>query len=140
MFGQWMGDNRIDLELGNKEVSETFEDLKRNKEIIKNIDKDFFFEFGETILNLIQTQQEEIEKKDKQIDKMENYICAKSFDDIVKRLKDELSYDKCEIDIDDLDKMLLKLPAEKYIELYIKIKNHAEYHVLDKFEQEDNKC
>ena len=74
MFGQWMGDNRIDLELGNKEVSETFEDLKRNKEIIKNIDKDFFFEFGETILNLIQTQQEEIEKKDKQIIYVQNLL------------------------------------------------------------------
>lgn len=61
MFGQWMGDNRIDLELGNKEVSETFEDLKRNKEIIKNIDKDFFFKFGETVLNLMQTQQAEID-------------------------------------------------------------------------------
>lgn len=61
MFGQWMGDNRIDLELGNKEVSETFEDLKRNKEIIKNIDKDFFFKLGETVLNLLQTQQAEIE-------------------------------------------------------------------------------
>lgn len=60
--------------------------------------------------------------------------------EMLKSLKYELSYDKCEIDIDDLDKMLLKLPAEKYIELYIKIKNHAEYHVLDKFEQEDNKC
>ena len=50
----------------DKEVIKTFEELKRNKEIVKNIDKDFFFEFGETVLNLIQTQQEEIENKDKE--------------------------------------------------------------------------
>ena len=97
MFGQWMGDNRIDLELGNKEI-------------IKNIDKDFFFKFGETVLNLLQTQQAEIKKKDKEshfiqseldianakiielkrmIDLMTNYICSKSFDDITNRLKDD---------------------------------------------------
>lgn len=45
----------------DKEVIKTFEELKRNKEIVKNIDKDFFFEFGETALNLIQTQQAEID-------------------------------------------------------------------------------
>ena len=28
-------------------------------------------------------------KKDKIINKMTNYICAKSFDDIIKRLKDD---------------------------------------------------
>lgn len=44
-----------------KEAIETFEELKRNKEIVKNIDKDFFFEFGETALNVIQTQQAEID-------------------------------------------------------------------------------
>lgn len=44
-----------------KEAIEIFEELKRNKEIVKNIDKDFFFEFGETALNLIQTQQTEID-------------------------------------------------------------------------------
>ena len=63
MFGQWMGDNKIVLELENKEVIERFEELKRYKEIIKNIDKDFFFKFGETVLNLIQTQQAEIEER-----------------------------------------------------------------------------
>lgn len=51
--------------------------------------------------------------------------------EMLKSIKFELSYDKCEIDIDDLDKMLLKLPAEKYIELYIKIKNHAEKALLE---------
>lgn len=44
-----------------KEAIETYEELKRNKEFIKNIDKDFFFEFGETVLNLIQIQQAEID-------------------------------------------------------------------------------
>ena len=42
--------------------------------------------------------------------------------EMLRSLKYELSDDKCEIDIDKLDKMLLKLPAEKYIELYVKIK------------------
>lgn len=45
----------------DKEAIETFEELKRHKKFIKNIDKDFFFEFGETVLNLIQTQQAEID-------------------------------------------------------------------------------
>lgn len=45
----------------DKEAIETFEELKRHKKFIKNIDKDFFFEFGETVLNLIQIQQVEID-------------------------------------------------------------------------------
>lgn len=102
MFGQWMGDNRIDLELGNKEVSETFEDLKRNKEIIKNIDKDFFFKLGETVLNLLQTQQAEIEKKDKIIDEMATYIATLDIEEdiCVKVGKengcDQMAYGECE--------------------------------------------
>lgn len=45
-----------------------------------------------------------------------------------------VSEEKSEIDIDELDKMLLRLPAEEYIELYVKMKNHVEHQVLDKFE------
>ena len=70
-------------------------------------------EFRDSVEHLeksLQTQQAEIEKKDKEshfiqseldeanaqiiklkriIDKMSGYICAKSFDDIIKRLKDD---------------------------------------------------
>lgn len=44
------------------------------------------------------------------------------------------SNENCDVDIEQLDKMLLKLPAEKYIELYEKIKLHIEHQILDKFE------
>lgn len=81
MFGQWMGENRIVLglereehQMTDKELIEIFEGLKRHKEIIKNIDKDYFFAFGEILLNLIQTQQAEIEKKDKIIDLMSEQL------------------------------------------------------------------
>lgn len=51
--------------------------------------------------------------------------------EMLKSIKFELSYDKYEIDINKLDKMLLKLPAEKYIELYIKMQMHIEHKILD---------
>lgn len=46
-----------------------------------------------------------------------------------------ISEEESEIDIDSLDKMLLRLPAEDYIELYVRIKNHIEHQILDKFEE-----
>ena len=75
MFGQWMGDNRIDLKLKeraedkmtDKEAIEIYKDLKRYKQIIGNIDTDFFFEFAETVLNLL-------EKKNKIINEMAKFI------------------------------------------------------------------
>lgn len=51
--------------------------------------------------------------------------------EMLKNIKFELSDDKCEIDINKLDKMLLKLPTEKYIELYIKMQMHIEHKILD---------
>lgn len=54
--------------------------VKCGKETIKQIT---------TVLNLIQTQQAEIEKKDRQIDKMAGYICATAYDNIIKKLKDD---------------------------------------------------
>ena len=86
MFGQWMGDNRIDLELEREEhqmidkQKEAIEYFKKRIDICMenaNIcdDNDFDEEATylrkeqiliETVLNLIQTQQAEIEKKDKE--------------------------------------------------------------------------
>ena len=54
---------------------------------------------------------------------------------ILRDIKCELSKDLCEVDIDYLDAMLLKLPAEMYIELYVKIQNHIDHKILDKFER-----
>ena len=47
--------------MNEEELKEMYKGLKRNKKIIGNIDTDFFFEFAETVLNLL-------EKKDQQID------------------------------------------------------------------------
>ena len=49
--------------MNEEELKEMYKGLKRNKKIIGNIDTDFFFEFAETVLNLL-------ENKDKQIDEM----------------------------------------------------------------------
>ena len=43
----------------------------------------------EHLENSLQTQQAEIEKKDRQIDKMAGYICATAYDNIIKKLKDD---------------------------------------------------
>lgn len=43
--------------------------------------------------------------------------------------------EESEIDIDSLDKLLLRLPAEDYIELYVRMKNHVEHQILDIFEE-----
>lgn len=43
--------------------------------------------------------------------------------------------EESEIDIDSLDKLLLRLPAEDYIELYVRMKNHVEHQILDRFEE-----
>lgn len=48
-----------------------------------------YLEAIETVLNLIQTQQTEIKKKDKQINTMAGYICATAYDNIIKKLKDD---------------------------------------------------
>ena len=57
-----------------EEAIEIFEGLKRNKEIIKDIDKDYFFTFAETIINLIQEQQKEIEIKQNRIQELEKAL------------------------------------------------------------------
>lgn len=58
---------------------------------------------------------------------------------LLKNIEYEISKDICEVDINYLDKMLLKLPTELYIELYVKMKNHIEYQCLDKFEESEDK-
>lgn len=45
--------------MNEKEIKEMYKELKRNKKIIGSIDVDFFFEFADTVLNLL-------EKKDKE--------------------------------------------------------------------------
>lgn len=52
--------NIVDIE----EAKETYEMLKKYKELVANIDKDFFLNFAETVLN-------ELEKKGKEIEQLE---------------------------------------------------------------------
>ena len=67
MFGQWMGDNRIDLELGNKESIERLNQFKTIKVLYGNTFAMHLEQLNqlqndiETVLNLIQTQQAEID-------------------------------------------------------------------------------
>ena len=97
--------------MNEEELKEMYKGLKRNKKIIGNIDTDFFFEFAETVLNLLENKDKQIEqyqnmlatndmlhvlesqKKDKQIDLMSNYICCMAYDKIIKKLKeDDIAY------------------------------------------------
>lgn len=56
---------------------------------------------------------------------------------MLKDIKYEVSKDLCEVNIDCLDRMLLKLPTELYIELYVKMQNHIERKILNKFEESE---
>lgn len=56
---------------------------------------------------------------------------------MLKDIKYGLSKDLCEVDINQLDGMLLKLPADMYIELYVKMQNHIERKILNKFEESE---
>ena len=56
---------------------------------------------------------------------------------MLKDIKYGLSKDLCEVDINQLDGMLLKLPADMYIELYVKMQNHIEHKILNKFEESE---
>ena len=56
---------------------------------LKNKNKDELIALLNDSLKVIQTQQAEIEKKDRQIDKMAGYICATAYDNIIKKLKDD---------------------------------------------------
>ena len=53
--------------INENKMIEIFKGIKRHKKIIADIDKDFFFKFGETLLS-------EIEKQDKIINLMAEYI------------------------------------------------------------------
>ena len=56
---------------------------------------------------------------------------------MIKDINVESTKDLCEVDIGQLDDILLKLPAEMYIELYVKMTNHIEHKILKKFEWEE---
>ena len=78
----------IKLTKEQEEAIEIFDGLKRNKEIIKDIDKDYFFTFAETIINMVQEQQKENEKKDKIIDLMADFFNKRSWKE--HQIKDEI--------------------------------------------------
>lgn len=44
-----------------EEAKEMYEALKRGKDYIANIDKDFFFRFAETVFKELEKQQREVE-------------------------------------------------------------------------------
>ena len=50
-----------------EEVKRVYKEIKRNKDIIGSIEKDFFFDFGDLVIK-------ELENKDKIIDEMANFI------------------------------------------------------------------
>ena len=56
---------------------------------------------------------------------------------MIKNISVEITKDLCEVDIDQLDDILLKLPAELYIELYVRMTNHIDHKILKKFEWEE---
>lgn len=74
--------------MNEEEIKEIYKGLKRNKKIIGTIDKDFFFEFAETVLNLLEKKDIciieakeanrqlsiELQKKDKIIDEIQEEV------------------------------------------------------------------
>lgn len=45
--------------MNEKEIKEMYKELKRNKKIIESIDVDFFFEFADAVLNLLENKDKE---------------------------------------------------------------------------------
>ena len=105
--------------MNEEELKEMYKGLKRNKKIIGTIDKDFFFEFAETVLNLLEKKNKQIEqyqnmlatndmlhvleceKKDKIIDEMATYIVTLDIEeDICEKTKnehcDKMNFGECE--------------------------------------------
>ena len=77
--------------MNEEELKEMYKGLKRNKKIIGSMDTDFFFEFAETVLNLL-------EKKDTLIDTMQSeFERLEDLEDNTDMLKMEL--EKKDIDI-----------------------------------------
>ena len=56
-----------DIKMDIEECKETYEMLKKSKQFVANVDKDFFLKFAETVLS-------ELEKKDKVINEMAKHI------------------------------------------------------------------
>lgn len=113
MFGQWMGDNKIILESGNKDVIERLNNFKTIKVLygntfamhldqLKQLQNDI-----ETVLNLIQTQQAEIEERrntkdlyyeNKELRKLlekKDKIIGKMIDDIMTHYQVQTIRKKC---------------------------------------------
>lgn len=81
--------------MNEEEIKEMYKELKRNKKIIGSIDVDFFFEFADAVLNLL-------EKKDK---KIEYYKNQKRYDEQFKH--ELLEKIRCKsLTIDSLNKIL----------------------------------
>lgn len=66
-----------DIKMDIEECKETYEMLKKGKQFVANVDKDFFLKFAETVLS-------ELEKKDKQIDLMAEQLAGLAIFDIEK--------------------------------------------------------
>lgn len=58
--------------MNEEELKEMYKGLKRNKKIIGSIDTDFFFEFAEIVLNLL-------EKKDKIINEIIGFLSTRTW-------------------------------------------------------------
>lgn len=65
-----------DIKMDIEECKETYEMLKKGKQFVANVDKDFFLKFAETVLS-------ELEKKDKVINEMAKTINKEYYKDII---------------------------------------------------------
>ncbi len=89
--------------MNEEELKEMYKELKRNKKIIGSIDTDFFFEFAETVLNLL--EKKDIEYSDLKLKYEQNLRMCKHFrEELNKQDKiiDEMAYYLSDFDIDEM--------------------------------------
>ena len=114
-----------------EEAIQSYKELKKHKELIKNIDTDFFFEFAETVLQALERYKRLAEanltKRDEFMDNMCEHRCI---------LKSELqefqenTIPKKKIE-DILEKLDSKKVEERVIKFYTSDKKH--YYETDKY-------
>ena len=70
-----------------EQAKDVYEGLKRNEHIVESIDREFFFRFADTVLN-------ELEKKDKVIDEMADYMSFLDVDEDICKNTEHCTYGK----------------------------------------------
>ena len=118
-----------------EECKESYKVLKRNKQVVANIDKDFFLNYAETVLS-------ELEKKDKEIEKLkkDNKELLRKLRNRVKEVNKLTKYSLYKKEFSTLNKQLEK--KDKIIDLIVEdfqndgyLKGMSREEILDYYQE-----